>query len=84
MSGLARHRKAVTFMLASTAVLVLFALAYPRTVPILCLAVIGDAARRLFDKLYLRERARANIGVDAADEYRQRRRTSAFTEHLDL
>jgi hypothetical protein len=37
-----------------------------------------------FEKLYLRERARANIGVDAADEYRQRRRTSAYTEHLDL
>ena len=36
------------------------------------------------DKLYLRESARANIGVEAADEYRQRRRTSAFTEHLDL
>src|SRR5215471_2580464 len=33
------------------------------------------------DKLYLRARARANIGVYAA---RQRRRTSAFTRHLDF
>jgi hypothetical protein len=33
MSGLGGHGKAVTLMLASAAVLVLFALAYPRTVP---------------------------------------------------
>jgi hypothetical protein len=33
MSGLGGYGKAVTLMLASAAVLVLFALAYPRTVP---------------------------------------------------
>jgi hypothetical protein len=33
MSGLGGHGKAVTLMLASAAVLVLLALAYPRTVP---------------------------------------------------
>ena len=35
------------------------------------------------DKLYLRESTRANIGIEAANEYRQRGRTSAFTQHLD-
>ena len=33
MSGLGGYGKALTLMLASAAVLVLFALAYPRTVP---------------------------------------------------
>ena len=33
MSGLGGHGKTVTLMLASAALLVLFALAYPRTVP---------------------------------------------------
>ena len=84
MSGLGGYGKAVTLTLASAAVLVLFALAYPRTVPHPLLGSDWRCSRTALLTSCTYERARANIGVEAADEYRQRRRTSAFTEHLDL
>jgi hypothetical protein len=83
MSGLGGYGKAVPLMLASAAVRVLLALSYPRTVHHPLLGSDWRCSRTALLTSCTYEGARANIGDEAADDYRQRRRSSAFTGHLE-